>query len=348
MSELPETQKAWIAVRRGSPRSALELRTDWPVPTKLEQGEVLVKVKAAALNPAGYKLLKYMPNFAAKRPRVMEQDFAGTIVDGNGTEFKTGDEVFGIVEIGNASKTKQGSLSQYLRITSEAVVHRPENITPIEAAGITLAAQTAYQTIIEHGKVQPGQKVFIYGGSSAVGSFAIQIAKSMGCEVVTSASGKNEEYVRSMGADEFIDYTTAPIHKQLLNNPPSPKFDAIIDTIGLANPSLYSHSSSYMKPRGIFVSVGPQPHSFSDVLGLIVLGYKVIMPSWLGGVSHPFKVMILHNRKADLLTVKNLLAEGKMRPLVDSTYNFENALDAYDRLMSSRSKGKVVVKVAES
>ena len=93
-------------------------------------------------------------------------------------------------------------MSDYIRVSVNHIAHRPENITPIEAAGITLAAQTAYQSVFEAAKLKPGQTVFVYGGSTSVGAFAIQIAKSMGCRVVASASGKNEAMVRGLGADE--------------------------------------------------------------------------------------------------------------------------------------------------
>lgn len=222
MADIPSTQKAWIVERRGPPPKALVLHSDYPVPKSLKKDEVLVKIQAAALNPVGYKLMGLLPNFLAKRPIVAEHDFSGVIVDANGsTEFSVGDQVFGFVSVGKSEfktirslviyhlnsidlsfKTRQGSLAQYASVPTAYIVPRPANVSPLEAATFTLAAQTAYQALFDVAKLELGQTVFINGGSSAVGGFAIQLAKAKGLRVVASASGPNEELVKSFGADE--------------------------------------------------------------------------------------------------------------------------------------------------
>ena len=163
--------------------------------------------------------MKMLPNLFAKRPHIAEHDFSGVIVNSNGTKFSNGDDVYGWIPVGEfihsrelkfnntvpselQSETRQGALAEYIRVPTDYFGLRPSNITPVQAAGITLAALTSYQALIHVGKLESEQTVFINGGSTAVGAFAIQIAKAKGVRVVATASGKNEAFVRKMGADE--------------------------------------------------------------------------------------------------------------------------------------------------
>lgn len=227
---VPDTQKAWVSMRKGTPSASLELKTDWPVQKNLKEGEVLVKIHAAALNPAGYKLMEMAPNWLTKRPYVAEHDLSGVVVDANGSEeFKVGDEVYGWIPSTEQFKSHQGALSQYAAIPAGTLVRRPSNLSEIEAAGVTLAAMTALHTLNE-AQLREGQTLFVNGGSTAVGSFAIQLAKVRGARVVATASGKNESLVRGLGADEFIDYTSVGhLHDHLTQSPPP-----------LSNTTLYS------------------------------------------------------------------------------------------------------------
>jgi NADPH:quinone reductase-like Zn-dependent oxidoreductase len=227
----PTTQKACIVAQRGRPSSALEFRSDWPVPSKIPEGHVLIKVQAGALNPVsvlpfflgaysakfpfgrGVKFMKILPNFVAGRPHIAEYDVTGTIVDPNGTRFAVGDAVFGVILPLDAIKTRQGALAQYVTASSKWLTSRPDNITATEAAGLTIAGMTALNAI-QIAKLESGQTVFINGGSSAVGAFTIQVAKAKGCRVVASASGPNEEFVRNLGADE-VGLTAGSINPDL-------------------------------------------------------------------------------------------------------------------------------------
>ncbi|KAG6844721.1 hypothetical protein H0H87_004341 [Tephrocybe sp. NHM501043] len=288
MNVLPKTQRAWIVERRGVPAKALTLRSDWPVPSILKPGDVLVRVQAAALNPVGYKLMKILPNFAhSGRPLPAEQDLAGEIVDGNGSQFSAGDQVFGIIPV-----IRQGSLAQYVSMPADNLVLRPPHISPVQAAGISLVAETAYEGLIDIGKLEAGQSVLVNGGSSAVGAYAIQIAKAKGAKVVATASAKNEAFVRKMGADEFIDYTKAPLHEYLAANPPTPKFHIILDAVALTDISLYTSSPAYLVPNGIFLSTGPMPKNLSpsELWKIATTVYSAYLrPGWFGGVKRRYK-----------------------------------------------------------
>ncbi|KAK0470520.1 hypothetical protein IW261DRAFT_1553740 [Armillaria novae-zelandiae] len=343
----PQIQQAWIIDRRGEPKDALSFRTDWPVPSKLAKGEVLVKVQAAALNPVGYKLMRALPNFIARRPIPAEYDLAGIIEDPNDSQFTKGDSVFGLIHTDSATslKTRQGALQQYARMPAAYLVRRPENITSIEAAGVTLAAETAWQALFGCAGLETGQTVFINGGSSSVGAFAIQIAKAKGAtRVVASASGQNEEFVKSLGADEFIDYTKQPLHEYLAQNPPSPKFHIILDAVALEDPSLFTYSPAYLAPGGTFVSCGAIQglHPFNLVLKTVL---AMFWPSWLGGVPRSYRTVRLAHDASGLEALRQLLEEAQIKPVVDSVYEFKDVLSAYERIMTSRAKGKVVVMV---
>ncbi|OBZ65238.1 Zinc-type alcohol dehydrogenase-like protein C16A3.02c [Grifola frondosa] len=325
-TQIPKTQKAWHVVRKGVPAHALHLDENTPVPSKLAKGEILIKVQAAALNPVGYKFMKLVPNFIAHRPYTAEHDFAGVVVDANGTDFKNGDEVYGIIPANMTFKTGQGCLSQYTRLPAANVVRRPDNITPTQAAGLSLS-------------------IFVNGGSTSVGAFAIQFAKAIGCKVAASASAKNEEFVRSLGADEFFDYTKGPLHEALIASAPSPKYHVFLEAVGLLDPVLYTQSEAYLAPNGIFISVGPQPKGF-DVTGISKLLWNVFLqPRWLGGTKRTWKMVSIKPDQEDQKHIAQYVAEGKVKPVVDSVFSFEDTLKAYDRLMTGRATGKVVVKV---
>ena len=197
-------------------------------------------------------------------------------------------------------KTRQGTLTQYLKVPAEYVLHRPATVTPIEASGIALAAMTSYQALHAIAQLEPEQTILINGGSSAVGAFAIQIAKARGAKVVATASGKNEDFVLRMGADEvckfmtilslvmqFIDYTRIPLHQYLKENAPNPKYQVIYDAVALLDPSLYTFSKAYLAPNGVFITTGPMPHGFtiSEIWNLLRTLGAICTPWWLGGVK---------------------------------------------------------------
>ncbi|KAF8810131.1 NAD(P)-binding protein [Phlegmacium glaucopus] len=347
MVDTPAVQRAWTVIQRGKPANALVLRSDWPVPQKLEKGEVLIKVQAGALNPAGWKLMRLVPNLFAKRPHVAEHDLSGIIVDSNGTEFSNGDNVYGWIPVDVQFKTRQGALAEYIRGPADYFVHRPSNITPVEAAGITLAALTSYQALHHIAKVEPEQTVFINGGSSATGVFAIQIAKAKGAKVVATASAKNEQVIRNLGADEFIDYTQEPLHEYLAQHIPDSKYHVIYDAVGLTDPSLFTWCEKYLAPDGIFISNNPFPKdvSMSELWQGVKSLLAMFVPASLGGVNRRYSVVSTKQSNEDMRAIQELLERGAIKPVVDSTYEFEDALEAFDRILTSRAVGKVVVKI---
>lgn len=146
--------------------------------------------------------MKWLPVSIVKKNRIPEFDFAGQVIDPNGSDFKVDDEVFGIVAPLHGFSNGQGTLASYIFVSADHIVLKPPNVSFIEASGLAGSGLTAYHALFGIGKLEPGQSVFINGGSTSIGVFAIQLAKSIGCRVYASASGKNEKFVRDLGADE--------------------------------------------------------------------------------------------------------------------------------------------------
>ena len=200
---LPRTQRVWRAVRKGTPQDGLQFDSAARISAELQPGEILVKVAAAALNPVGYKLLAFLPNWIAGRPHIAESDLAGTVVRSACPSHPVGQRVFGYIPVSLhiGRKTKEGALAEYTRIPGDHVAKIPDDFPTVDAAGITMAAETALQCLTTYAGIEAGQTIFINGGSSSVGIFAIQIAKILGCTVWAAASARNKDFVMSYGAD---------------------------------------------------------------------------------------------------------------------------------------------------
>lgn len=340
---LPSVQTVWRIVRRGDPAEALVKDENAPVPKKIPKGYVLVKVQAASLNPVGFKVMRLAPNSFFKR--VAEFDFAGEVADPNGDpRFKVGDQVFGTIPVAESLKTGQGALAQFTYAPAKSITHRPRDIPPNEASGIPIVAMTAYVALFQIGKLEAGQRIFINGGTTSVGLYAVQFAKAHGCKVYASASGKNEVFLRNLGVDEFYDYTKQPIHEALVQSPPPPKFDVILEAVGQAYVPLFTQSEAYLAPNGTYISVGPVPHGFGETLNLL---WSVFLhPKWAGGTKRRFEIINL-NKTAELLDeIAKMITDGKAKPIIDSVYGFDDVLSAYDKILTGRARGKVVVTVA--
>ncbi|CAE6427509.1 hypothetical protein ACGC1H_004593 [Rhizoctonia solani] len=341
---VPESQNGWRVVRQGPPRRALALQT-FPVPT-VRDGEVLVKIEAAALNPVGYKLMQLLPNLFSHRPHVAEHDFTGIIADAGNSDYKVGDAVLGMIPVPLQQKTGQGALAQYASVPIQYIAPRPPSLVATQAAGISLAGVTAYLAITQYLDVESGQHILINGGSSSVGSFAIQIAKARGCNVTASCSTANLDLVRSIGADEVIDYTVQPVHAHFAANPPTPKFHGILDCVG-NTPQLFLRSPAYLAPSSKFISTGPSIDKLSQLPGVLWgMLQTSAWPRWLGGVPrHHATIMGLTSVDECLSEITKLVNNGQLRPLVDSVHSFNEVFNAYDKILTHRAKGKVVVTI---
>lgn len=286
--------------------------------------EVLVEVYASSVNPKDWKYITVLNGLMARvglPPFVLGDDMAGVVVEKGAkvVGFEAGDAVYGMSIYPNT-----GAIAQYARLDTRRAALKPSNLSFSEAAGTPLAGLTALQAL-RAAEIHAGSKVLILGASGAVGTFATQIAKAFGAEVAGLCSTKNLELVRTLGADEVIDYTQPNF------TVPERKFDAVFDAV-----SHYPMSAcaSWLKPDGIYVSA-------LDGVG----GTMNLLRDKVAYGHRRAKFVFVKPNSQDLNTLRTLCEEGKLRPVIDSEYAFDDVGDAFARSRSGRSRGKVIVNV---
>ena len=291
--------------------------------------EVLIKVRAASANPYDWHFITGLPYVARliagiRKPKTgwLGVDVAGEVeaVGRDVTQFKPGDAVFG---------TCRGSFAEYACTRESALVTKPANVTFPEAAAVPVGAVTALQALRDRGRLQPGQKVLIHGAAGGVGTFAVQIAKSLGARVTAVCSTRNVEMVRSLGADHVIDYTRDDYTKS------SERYDVIIDCIG--NRSLRA-CCRVMTPRGTYVMVGGPDGRW---IGPFSRLFKALLLSPF--VSQRLVFVVTKSSQADLLTLHALMASGKVKPVIDTRYGLADTADAFRHLEQGHARGKIVI-----
>ncbi len=321
--------KAIVYCEYGSP-DVLKLE-DIEKPTPGDD-QVLVRVRAASVNPLDWHYIRGTPYFmrlgaGLRKPKVtrLGVDFAGTVeaVGRNVKRFQPGDEVFG---------GRTGAFAQYVAVREDrAVVLKPANLTFEQAASVPIAAITALQALRDQGKIQPGQKVLINGASGGVGTFAVQIAKSFGAEVTGVCSTRNVDMVRSIGADQVIDYAKEDFTKS------AQRYDLIIDNVG--NHSLLECRRA-LNPKGKYVMVGGPAGRWIDplprVLNALVLSRFV---------SQDMSMFLAELNKEDLTILRDLMQAGKVKPVIDRQYRLSEVPKAIGYLEEGHARGKVVITV---
>ena len=297
--------------------------------------QLLVKVRAASVNPLDWHFVEGTPYFmrlmgvGLRKPKDtrLGVDFAGTVeaVGKNVTKFKPGDEVFG---------GRTGAFAEYVCVReARAVALKPANITFEQAASVPIAAITALQGVRDKGKVQPGQKVLINGASGGVGTFAVQIAKSMGADVTGVCSTRNLDMVRSLGADHVIDYTKEDFTKG------DQRYDVILDNV--ANHSL-SEFRRVLNLDGRYVLIGGGGANEGRWLGPgLTQGVKAMVLSKF--VGQKMGMMLAELNQKDLTFLADLMQSGKVTPVIDRTYKLSDLPDAIRYLEEGHARGKVVI-----
>ena len=295
--------------------------------------EILVRVRAASLNPYDWHFLTGLPylgrlSFGLLRPKsqVLGADFSGQVekIGNSVTRFRPGDEVWGEVET--------GAFAEYVSVSEESMALKPANLSFEEAAAVPMGALTALQGLRDHGKLQPGQKVLVNGASGGVGTFAVQIAKSLGAEVTGVCSAKNEEMIRSIGADRVIDYTREDFTTG------EQRYDLMLDNIG--NRSL-SECRRVLMPEGIYLSSFGQPEN--RWLGPVAYLLKMIVVSPF--LSQTMRTFITKPNIDDLDVLKELIEAGSLSPVVDRTYPLSETPEAIRYLEQGHARGKVVITI---
>lgn len=332
--------RALLLTRYGGPKVMVPGDVPQPVPGP---DEVLIRVRAAGLNPVDFKIregkLKAVQRYSL--PAVMGNELAG-VVEACGarvTRFIVGDRVFA-----RTPKDRMGALADYAALPETVVAKMPDALDFETAAGVPLAGLTALQALRDELALKPGSRVFIPGGAGGVGTFAIQIAKWLGAEVTTTASPRGRDLVERMGADVVIDYTTQRFEDHVRD------MDGVFDLIG---GDTLDKAFGVMKPGATLVSVAalPEPetarkdlgrgHGLQALFWLISLGLRI--KARRHGARYRF--LFMHPSSAELAELAALVDEGKLTPVIDRVFPFEEVGAAFAYLESGRAKGKVVVQM---
>jgi len=291
---------------------------DVPAPN-LCAGEVLVRIQAAGVNPADYKFragwFKDFVNLTL--PFIPGADFSGTVERvGPGVQgFKPGDEVFGMrdVQVG-------GSYAQYIAVRSDAIALKPRRLSHTQAAGVPLAALTAWSALFDHAELKRGQRVLIHAASGGVGVFAVQLAKLADTEVIATTSTDNVELVRSLGADQVIDYRIADFASTVKD------IDIVLDTLG---GETQVKSMEVLRTDGLIVTLQPP-------------GIEAMLAKQLKVRTALVEVAANGKRIAKLAS---LLDDGVLTPIIDQVLPLAQAGQAHVRSESGRARGKIVLTV---
>jgi NADPH:quinone reductase-like Zn-dependent oxidoreductase len=292
-------------------------------------------VRAASVNPLDWHFMLGKPLFmramaGLRKPADtrLGTDFSGTVeaVGKNVTRFKPGDDVFG---------GGDGAFAQYLVARAEgSVAPKPANVSFEQAGAVAIAGITALQSLRDRAQVHAGQKVLINGASGGVGTFAVQIAKSYGAQVTGVCSGRNAEMVRSLGADAVIDYT-----KEDFTLRPE-RYDVVIDNVGNRPPGELRRA---LTPDGMFIMVGgggPNDHPWLGPMSNLAI-MKITAPF----TSQKIGFFMAQMKKDDLQVLADLMASGKVTPVLDRKYPLSETAEAMRYLEQGHARGKVVITV---
>lgn len=324
-----EKMKAVVYCDYGTPDVLTVMDIAKPVPN---DNQLLVKVHAASVNPYDWHFIRGTPYImrlgnglrkpASSRVGV---DFAGTVeaVGKNVTQFKPGDEVFG---------GKTGAFAEYLCVSEKGVTSKPNNISFEQAGSIQIAGMTALQALRTKAKIQPGERVLINGASGGVGTFAVQIGKVLGAHVTGVCSMRNVEMVRSLGADEVIDYTK----EDFANS--GKQWDVILDNV--PNHSL-ADCRRVLTPKGKYIMIGGGGPDDGRWIGPFARVIKIMLLKPF--ISQEMGMMISEPSKEDQTFLADLMRAGKVKPVIDKTYPLHQLPDAIRYLEEGHARGKVAI-----
>lgn len=315
--------------------------TEMPTP-EINEYEVLAEIHAASINPIDFKirdgkvklLLKY------KMPLILGNDFSGVIVKVGTkvTQFKVGDEIYA-----RPRKDKIGTFAEYIAIHEDDIALKPKNLTFEEAASIPLVGLTSYQALHDIMQLQKGQKILIHAGSGGVGTFAIQLAKIMGATVATTASEAGENLVKSLGADEIINYKKEKFEDILKN------YYAVFDTLG---GTTLEKSFDIIKSEGNIVSVSGMPNArfgkefgsgFFKTLLFSLASKKLTALEKKHNAQYSF--LFMKPSGDQLRIIAKYIESGQIKPIIDRIFPFEDTQKAMEYSESGRAKGKIIVKI---
>ncbi|MFD1142368.1 NADP-dependent oxidoreductase [Larkinella insperata] len=308
--------KAIILKQPGAPDS---LQIEEVATPSLNECEVLIAVKAISINPVDVKSRAgkgVYGRIKEESPLILGWDISGVVTESQSSLFKAGDEVFGMVNFPGHGK----AYAEYVAAPASHLALKPANISHEEAAAATLAALTAYQALVKHAKVQPGQQVLVHAAAGGVGHFAVQLAKHLGTHVVGTSSATNKDFVLQLGADEHIDYHTYNWEQA------TPQFDFVLDGVGGDN---IDRSLHVTKPGSTLISI---PSGLNEA---------VTEKAKAKGVNGYF--FLVSSNGDDMKVLADYLEKGILKAHVSETFAFADMAKAHEQVESGRTVGKAVV-----
>lgn len=285
----------------------------------ISSGQVLVKVKAISINPVDVKSRAgkgVYGRIKTENPLILGWDIAGIVEETQSSDFKVGDEVFGMINFPGHGK----AYAEYVAAPANQLALKPQNITFEDAAASTLVALTAYQALVHNADVQQGQTVLVHAASGGVGHIAVQIAKHLGAKVTGTSSAKNKDFVLGLGADSHIDYHGFDWGSA------GRTFDFVLDTIGGEN---IDHSLEVTKEGGSIISI---PTGLNE---------EVTSKAESKGVKGYF--ILVQSNGEDMKQIASLLKSGAIKPHVSKTFPFEQMREAHLEQETGRTVGKIVI-----
>lgn len=314
---------------------------DFPNPV-IKDNQVLIQVKAASVNPIDFKVksgaLKFLRQYSF--PLILGHDLSGEVIEVGAkvTKFKKGDLVY------SRPEGSVGTFAEFAAVNEDEVALKPSNISFEEAASIPLVGLTTWQAFAA-AKVKAGDKVLIQAGAGGVGTFAIQLAKSIGAEVWTTTSEKNVELVKSLGADHVINYRKEKAWEVLKD------MDFVFDTLGGND---LAKIYNVVKPGGWIVSIAGSPDGETakemnlgsmKTFVLTLVGLKANILASMKGIRYKFLFMYPDGEQLD--EIRKLIEQGKIRPIIDSIFPLSNIQKAIEHSELGRTRGKIVIKIAD-
>ncbi|HEY5030268.1 MAG TPA: NADP-dependent oxidoreductase [Candidatus Angelobacter sp.] len=334
--------KAVIAEKYGG-TEVLEIGIDLPVPRVGPNG-VLVQVHAASVNPVDWKLRQGLLDALMPMvfPVIWGRDFSGVVTEigPSVTLFKPGDEVYGMKD-GYVAKTYRGTYAEYVVVPEKSLATKPKNLNYEEAAAVPASALTAWQAMVNQGRLKPEQRVLIHAGAGGVGVMAIQIAKAFDAYVAATASTRNQDLLRDLGADLAIDYTREKIGDI------RSKFDLVLDGVGK---HVWADSFRVLKVGGRLVTLTtPIPEEATGKLKF----FATAISGLVGGVARGllggkrFLVTRVKPRGGELEKISALIEAGKIRPVIEKVFALEQIAEAHQLSERGHVRGKLVMRIRQ-
>jgi NADPH:quinone reductase-like Zn-dependent oxidoreductase len=309
------TMKAIRIHRRGGPE--VLVYEDAPIPA-LQSGDALVRVHAAGISPAEFTWhIWETPDGRSRVPFIPSHEVSGVVaaVAPDVRDLEAGDAVYGLTDF-----FRDGGAAEYVAVRATELARKPRTLDHASAAATPLSALTAWQALFDHAQLTPGQRVLIHGAAGGVGSFAVQLAHWRGAHVIATASARNFDFVRKLGADELIDYAATPFETVVRD------VEMVLDSVGGRTTE---KSWSVLRPNGLLVTIVRQP------------------PEWTAGRGAKGLFFIVEPRRTQLSEISRLIEAGTIRPIVEAVLPLDRAREAYERGIRNHPRGKLVLAVVD-